>query len=142
LLLKTVRHFFPELSSVINQIKDPRKADQCVYSQAHLIWLGILLFMMHLGSRRQLRFERRDAEAFKGNLDQLSGQNDQDDVADPDTLAYYAERVPVEALEKVLAFLVKWLIRMKALDPSRLYGYFTIGVDGRHVEAHPLQCLI
>ena len=42
----------------MNRLPDTRRAEQCVYSQAHLLWMGILLFMMHLGSRRQLRFER------------------------------------------------------------------------------------
>ena len=57
----------------MNSLPDPRRTDQCVYSQAHLIWLGIVLFMTHLGSRRQLRFERL-AEGFETNLARLSGQ--------------------------------------------------------------------
>lgn len=58
LLFQTVEHFLPGLSSVINSLNDPRKIEQCVYSQAHLMWSGILVFMVHLGSRCQMRFER------------------------------------------------------------------------------------
>jgi hypothetical protein len=104
----------------------------CVYTQAHLLWLGILLFMMHLGSRRQLRFERI-ADTFEWNLALLCGQTDLEFVADPDTLAYYAERVWPEEIEKVLADITVWLIRMKVLDPFRLYGYFPIAIDGSQV---------
>ena len=132
LLLKTIRHWLPKLSRAMNAVSDPRNPDQSVYSQAHLLWLGILLFMMHLGSRRQLRFERI-ADAFKRNLTLLSGQHDVDFIADPDTLAYYAERVSPEQIEKVLACITVWLIRMKVLDPFRLYGCFPIAIDGSQV---------
>tara|TARA_B100001013_G_C24571771_1_gene426850 strand:+ start:626 stop:769 length:144 start_codon:yes stop_codon:yes gene_type:complete len=47
-----VRHFLRDLSSAMNRMPDPRRPEMCVYTQAHLVWLGILLFMMHLGSRR------------------------------------------------------------------------------------------
>ncbi|MFC1461863.1 hypothetical protein ACFLQR_05035 [Verrucomicrobiota bacterium] len=116
----------------MNRVSDPRNPEQTVYTQAHLLWLGILLFMMHLGSRRQMRFERI-ADVFKRNLALLSGQRDLDFIADPDTLAYYAERVSPEAIEKLLASITVWLIRMKVLDPFRLYGYFPIAIDGSQI---------
>jgi len=94
--------------------------------------MGILLFMMHLGSRRQMRFERL-SEAFGDNLAALSKQNALEFVADPDTLAYYAEHVPVDAVEKLLASMTTGLIRMKALDPFRLYGYLLIAIDGSQI---------
>ena len=88
--------------------------------------------MMHLGSRRQMRFERL-AERFEQNLAKLCGQRDLEAVADPDTLAYYAERVPLAFIEKLLAWITVRLIRMKALNPFRLYEYFPIAVDGSQV---------
>ena len=116
----------------MNRLPDTRRAEQCVYSQAHLLWMGVLLFMMHLGSRRQLRFERL-SEAFVDNLAALSGQDGLEFVADPDTLAYYAEHVPVDAVEKLLASMTTGLIRMKALDSFRLYGRFPIAIDGTQI---------
>lgn len=59
LLLKTIKHFFPGLASRMNRLPDFRRAEQLVHTQSHLLWLGILLFMMHPGSRRQMRWERR-----------------------------------------------------------------------------------
>jgi hypothetical protein len=132
LLLKTQKHFLPGFSQAMNRLPDPRNSRQCVYTQAHLIWLGILLFMMHLGSRRQLRFERL-ADTFEQNLALLSRQHGLEFTADPDTLAYYAAHLPVSALEELLAGITVRLIRMKALDPFRLYGYFTVAIDGSQV---------
>ena len=116
----------------MNHLPDPRRIERCLYTQAHLLWVGILLFMMHLGSRRQMRLERL-AEAFVENLAKLCGQHDLDTVADPDTLAYYAKRIPLHAMETLLAFITVRLIRMKALDPFRLEGYVPVAIDGSQV---------
>lgn len=117
---------------MMNKLPEPRRVGQCVYSQAHLLWSGILLFMMHLGSRRQLRFERL-SECFEKNLTELSGQTDAEFVADPDTLAYYAELISITAVEKLLAFITIRMIRMKAFDTFRLYKYFTVAIDGTQI---------
>jgi hypothetical protein len=90
------------------------------------------MFMMHLDSRRQLRQERR-TDAFRLNLEKLSGQNGIGTVADTDTLAYFAERMPPEAMEGLLASMTRGLIRGKALDAFRLYGAFTVAIDGSEV---------
>ena len=113
----------------MNRLADPRDPRRILYRQSHLIWSGILLFMMHLGSRRQLRYERL-SEQFVENLARLQQHRPEEFVADPDTLAYYAERVPVSSLEEFLAALTGRLIRMKALDPFRLLGFFTVAIDG------------
>jgi hypothetical protein len=127
-----VKHFLPGLSVQMNAVADPRDPEQSTYTQAHLLWLGILMFMMHLGSRRQLRPERL-ADQFDRNLARLCKQFDSEFVADPDTLAYYAERVPLQDIEKLLAEITVRLIRMKALDAFRLYGYFTVAIDGTQI---------
>lgn len=116
----------------MNRLPDIRRAELVVYTQAHLLWLGILLFMMHLGSRRQLRWERQ-ADILAKNLAVLCEQFGLDGVADPDTLAYYAERIDPSSIEDLLAQLTAILIRMKALDDFRLGGYFTVAIDGSQV---------
>ncbi len=118
----------------MNALPDPRRREQVVYSQAHLLWMGILLFMSHLGSRRQLRFERQ-GPYFHSNLARLSGQRELDFVADPDTLAYYAEHANLPAMEKLLAEgVAARLIRMRALDAFRLYGFLTVAIDGTQMK--------
>ena len=119
-------HFLPGLRAAIGRLPDPRRPERCVYGQAHLVWLGILLFLMHLGSRRQMRLERR-AAAFADNMARLCGQGE------PDTVAYYAERLPAGPLERLLAGMSARLIRMKALDAFRLGGFFTVAIDGSQI---------
>lgn len=133
MLVKTLGHFLPRLSGQINALPDPRRKEQCTYTQAHLLWLGISLYMMHLGSRRQLRLERL-GQNFDKNLARLCGQYGLECVADPDTLAYYGENADLPAIEKLLAGITARLIRMRSLDSSRLYGHFTVAIDGSQMR--------
>lgn len=87
---------------------------------------------MYMQSRRQMRLER-GGEIFAHNVARLSGQYNVQTVADPDTLAYYAERLPVEVAEHLLADITRQMIRMKALDSFRLRDHFCVAIDGSQV---------
>ena len=87
---------------------------------------------MHLGSRKQLRRES-DSVSYGKNLRLLCHQHGQNEVADPDTLAYYAERVEPCQVERVLAWLTTRMIRMRTLDAHRLDGYYTVAIDGTQI---------
>lgn len=116
----------------MNRQPDPRKNKQCTYTAAHLIWSGILLFMIRLGSRRQMLWEQQ-AAPFALNVQALSGQADVETVAHPDTVAYYAAHVEPDCIKQLLASLTTRLIRSKVLDAFRLKGYFTVAIDGTQV---------
>jgi len=90
------------------------------------------MFMTHLGSRRQLRHER-ETETFRLNLEQLCEQTGLEAVADTDTLAYYAERMPREAAERLLASMTTQMIRARAFDAFRLYNHFPVAIDGSQI---------
>ena len=64
---KTVRHFAPDLPKAIEALPDHRKAEDVLYPKANIVWSGILMFLMGLGSRRQFRFES-DSAAFVANV--------------------------------------------------------------------------
>src|SRR5947209_2372470 len=59
-LAQTVRHFFPELNSWLNHLPDSREPEACTYATRFLAWWGIALYLLQLGSRRQLDYELRD----------------------------------------------------------------------------------
>jgi len=53
-----VEHFFGgSLSGWFGEVNDPRLKEQCTYSPQHLLWLGVLMFVLRVGSRRQLALE-------------------------------------------------------------------------------------
>lgn len=101
------------------------------------------MFLLHLGSRRQFRHERA-TETFLKNIRTLS-QTDTETVVDPDTMAYYLERLVPSELSILPAKLVQTLIRSKVLDPYRLFGHFLIAIDGTRLytfsKRHCEHCL-
>jgi len=129
IFLKTVTHFFPKLTRWLNQIEDPRNKNKITYDPGHLLWLGIFLFLLRLGSKRRIKYKLQ-TEDFLKNLNLLcSGYNQ--NVAHHDTVEYFLERLDPEELYKVRHKMAYRLIRMKILDRYRLLGkYYMVAVDG------------
>ena len=73
--LKTVSHFFPKLTKWLSQVDDPRNPNKITYSPSHLQWLGILLFLLRLGSRRKIGY-RLLTDKFLDNLAILTSNYD------------------------------------------------------------------
>jgi hypothetical protein len=130
ILVRTVRHFFPELNAWIDQIDDPRFPPLVVYPKRFLVWWGLSLFLCKLGSRRQLDYQlNTDGPEVLNNLNRLAG------TAVPSrpvnqTLEYFLERIGSAPMAHLRQQMVRRLIRMKALDAARLQGHFVVLVDG------------
>ena len=126
---KTLHRFFPKLPKWIDSIEDPRQENKTEYNIAHLFWLGTFLFMMKLGSRRQINFQFQ-TDNFKENLNLLSGGKNER-VADHGTVENLVKQSPPENLSGLKQKLLKRLIRIKALENYRLLGkYYLISTDG------------
>ena len=100
----------------------------CTYGRAFLLSEGLMLFLLKLGSRRQVRFELDSPEALE-NLNRLSGCR-QETIAHGDTLDHFLGHVPPGSLHTLRRRMVRRLIRMKALDHGRLFGHFLVVLDG------------
>jgi hypothetical protein len=124
-------------------VSDKRDQDAITYGRRFMIWMGLMLFLLKLGSRRRLRFEL-DTPAALANLNALSRQ-DQEAVAHSDTLNYFLGRVPAASLPLLRRKMVQRLIRMKALDDGRLMGHFLVVIDAtgqlRFNQRHCPHCL-
>ncbi len=127
--LKTVRHFFPKLTKWLQSVDDPRDENKIIYEPGHLLWLGIFLFLLRLGSKRKIKY-KLTTEDFLENLNQLcAGYNE--NVAHHDTMEYLLARLEPEELYVVRQKMVNRLIRMKALEKFRFSGdHYMIAVDG------------
>jgi hypothetical protein len=113
----------------IDSIDDPRQVNKTDYNTAHLFWLGILLFLLKLGSRRQINFQFH-TEEFRENLNLLSGENNET-VADHGTLENILKQLLYNNLDGIRQKMIKRLIRIKALESYRLLGkFYSISTDG------------
>lgn len=99
-----------------------------VYHKRFMLWMGLMLFLLKLGARRQIGFELDSPNAL-ANLNALAGC-DQKSVAHHDTLNHFLGHVPPSHAGMLRRKMVRRLVRMKALDKGRLMGHFLIVLDG------------
>jgi len=114
---KTVHHFFPKLTKWLQSVDDPRNENKITYEPSHLLWLGIFLFLLRLGSKRKIKY-RLATKDFLENLNKLCAGYSEN-VAHHDTVEYFLERLESEELYGVRQKMVNRLIRMKALEKFR-----------------------
>ena len=141
---KTVRHFFPKLTKWLQSVDDPRDMNKSRYNTSHLLWLGIFLFLLRLGSKRKISYKLATEEFLK-NLATLTKSYDEK-TAHHDTVEYFLGKLEPEELYMVRQKMVNRLIRMKALEKYRLLEeYYMIAVDGTghliYKERHCPHCL-
>ncbi len=105
--------------------------------------MGLTVFLLKLGSRRQIGFEL-DSPGALANLNGLSGCH-QETLAHHDTLNHFLGHVDPGEFQALRRKMVFRLVRMKALDGARLMGHFLVVVDGtgqlRFRERHCKHCL-
>lgn len=115
------------------------------YDKRFLSWWGLLMFCFKLGSRRQLDYQMRDPELqILDNVNRLAGPQ-QETLPVNKTLNHFLGHVGSTALAALRTWLVRRLIRMRALDACRLLDAFVIAIDGSGFlhfhRPHCSQCL-
>jgi hypothetical protein len=141
---KTIGHFFPKLTRWLGTVDDPRNKNKIIYSPSHLLWLGIFLFLLRLGSKRKISY-KLSTELFLQNLCILT-KNYDEKTAHHDTVEYFLTKLEPEQLYKVRHKMANRLIRSKCLNKFRLLdSYFMIAIDGTghlvYKERHCPHCL-
>jgi hypothetical protein len=145
-LVQTVRHFFPQLNAWLARLPDTRVQEACTYSTRFLGWWGISLYLLQLGSRRQLDYELRDGgPQVLANLNRLA-EAEQTTLPVHGTLDHFLGHVPLAGWERLREQLVQRLLRMKALDPARLLGRLVLLIDATGLicfhQRHCEHCLV
>lgn len=144
-LVQSVRHFFPELNAWLDALPDSRDQDAIIYSRRFLAWWGINLYLLQLGSRRQLDYELRDGgPQVLANLNRLA-ETEQKTLPVHDTLDHFLEHVKLSGWERLRTQMVQRLLRMKALEAARLLGQPVLIIDATGVlcfhRRHCPHCL-
>ena len=143
-LAVTLRHFFPEMDRWLDEVHDPRKSGKSEYRMRVLLLMGTLMFLGHTKSRNHMNDNVRGASAMAGNLARLSGE-EVADVPHLDTLEKVLRRSDPAHIERVLSFMIRRLVRMKALDGWRMGSRFPLAVDGTGLysfaERHCENCI-
>jgi hypothetical protein len=140
-LVRTIRHFWPELNDWIDDIPDHRDQTAITYAARFLVWWGLSLFLFKLGSRRNLDFDL-DACGTQvlNNINRLAG-TEQTTRPVNKTLDDFLRRTGCQPLADLRTRLVRKLLRQKVLDESRLLGYRVVLLDATgHLRFHHKHC--
>jgi len=126
--LGTFRHYFGEFAEWVQGVDDPREPSSITYSLASLVFAGLLLFVCHLGSRRQFNEKVRGNRASRAKFGTLF---EVETVPHGDTLNYTFKQLDPAQVQEGVCRMVETLIRRKVLYPYRLLDrYFLIAIDG------------
>lgn len=129
MLLRTVRSFFPDFNDWLDRLPDSRVQDQITYERRFLVWWGLALFLLQLGSRRQLDFDLDSSGTHVlENFNRLAGTQ-QTTRPVHGTLEHFLGHSKPHAIGDLRRRMVHRLIRMKMLDSARLLGRFVVVVD-------------
>jgi hypothetical protein len=130
----------------LQRLPDSRVPEACTYATRFLAWWGIALYLLQLGSRRQLDYELRDSgPQVLANLNRLA-ETKQTTLPVHDTLDHFLGHVKLAAWERLRTQLVQRLLRMKALDAARLLGRPVLAIDATGLlcfhQRHCPHCLV
>ncbi len=127
-LLKTLKHFFPDFDIWLQSTPDPRDPRLITYPIGYVLAGGLMLFLTKIGARRQMRYQFRTANMI-GNLNFLCGTSCES-MLHPDTLAYLAARLPLDALPDLLLAMTGRLLRARCFETSRLLDqWYRVAID-------------
>src|SRR6516225_2817400 len=133
-LVQTVRHFFPDFNRWLDRLPDARVRKACTYPTRFSAWWGLLLYLLQLGSRRQLDYEldAADNPQLLPNLNRLT-QTQMSTRPVHDTLDYFLGKVAVSGWEWLRRQMVQRTLRMKVFDAARLLGHVVVIIDATGV---------
>jgi hypothetical protein len=142
----TVQHFFPQFNRWLDRLPDTRDPEAITYETRFLAWWGLCLYLLQLGSRRQLDFDL-DARGtcVLDNLNRLA-QTEHTTRPVHDTLDHFVGHVGPAGFVCVRTQMGQRLLRMKVLDGARLMGKPVLLVDGTGLlcwhRRHCPNCLV
>lgn len=142
-LIVTVEHFFGSFAQLFRPLTDRRDPARLTYQLSTLMTTGVLMFLLRLGSRRQIAALLRENGAVAAKYQawlQAPG------CPHGDTLNYAFARSDVAEVQEVVTTMTATLIRRKLLYSARLLDRdYLVAVDGTgfltYAERHCPHCL-
>lgn len=141
--LATITHFFGPPSRFLAGVEDPRSPTKSDYPLPCLLFTAVLMFLCHLGARRQIALKFRDNAPSAANFARLFGV---ENAPHGDTLNHAFKNIDPRQVQECVTRLVEILIRKKALERYRLLDqYYVIAIDGTGIysfsKRHCKHCL-
>ena len=131
-LAKLMRHFFPDLLSLLKQIPDPRNQSYIIYPAVLLLLMTrILSSLFYISSMRKTSEEFNPGIIIRNIWTLCREEPITDELPYLETINRYLERVEPEKLQDVITGLCHRLPRSRAFEDMRIRGkYWQVIIDG------------
>jgi hypothetical protein len=108
-LFATIKHFFGGVNELFSEVNDPRISRKITYPLPALAFVGMLMFLCHLGARRQIRL-RLHTPSSAVTFNMVFGVNI---IPHGDTLNDAFKQCDPEDFQRVVCRMGQTLIRKK-----------------------------
>ena len=125
--MKVYRKLLPNLLRKLSDIKDHRNPNKVKHKITTLMAYGILMFVFHMGSRRETN-KVISKKIFFENLNTMFPELES--MPHADTLARLLEEIEVSEIQECMIALLKDLIRRKKFRNNLINGKFLVAIDG------------
>lgn len=142
-LVMTVHHFFGGFEQLFAHLTDRRDPLHITYQLKSLMAVGVLMYLLRLGARRQVTHLLRNNHASATKFQLWLGE---DECPHGDTLNDAFINLDAEEVQAVVTGMTRTLIRKKCLESERLCDrYYLVAIDGTGMltfgERHCPHCL-
>jgi len=145
-LWKIIRHFFPELMTLLENREDPRHQSYIEYENKVILFTRILATVFRIGSMRQITEALNHRISIQNVGTMLELDEELTELPHWSTINDYLEKLPSTESEAIIPKLVYRITRMRSFENSRIRGkYWHMVVDGTQLysfdERHCAHCL-
>lgn len=133
-LMKIIKKYFPELTSLISKLNDKRHKSYIKYNIRTIIMTRLFALLCGITTMTEINSTFNTEEAIK-NLSSICNQN-LDEIPDWQTIQDTIEDLSISEIEEIRKYIVKTLIRSKMFDKYRYKGAFQLLVDATGLSSH------
>ena len=133
-LMRILKKYFPELTSIISKLTDKRHKSYVKYNVRTIIMTRLFALLCGITTMTEINSKFNTKETIK-NLSSICNQN-LDEIPDWQTIQDTIEDLSISEIEDIRKYIVKSLIRSKMFDKYRYKGALQLLVDATGLSSH------
>ena len=132
-LLKIIKKYFPQLTSMFSSLTDKRHKSYITYKMRTIIMTRLLALLCGITTMTEINNEF-DSEQAIANLSKICNQ-DLKEIPDWQTIQDIIEQLDYNEIDNIRKYMFKALLRSKMFDKFRYDGYIQLIVDATGLTA-------
>ena len=132
-LLKIIKKYFPQLTSIFSSLTDKRHKSYITYKMRTIIMTRLLALLCGITTMTEINNEFNSEQAI-ANLSKICNQNLKE-IPDWQTIQDVIEQLDYNEIDNVRKYMFKALLRSKMFDKFRYDGYIQLIVDATGLTA-------